>query len=99
MTMPLPRLPAPVFETVAIVGIGLIGSSIARAAVRSGAAGRIVICDCDPAALARAQALGLGAAYTASVAEATAGADLVVLCAPVGANAAIAEAMAASLKP
>jgi cyclohexadieny/prephenate dehydrogenase len=96
--MTLPRLPAPVFETVAIVGVGLIGSSIARAAVRSGAAARIVICDHDAAALARAEALGLGAAYTASVAEAAAGADLIVLCAPVGANAAIAEAMAPALK-
>jgi cyclohexadieny/prephenate dehydrogenase len=96
--MTLPRLPAPVFETVAIVGVGLIGSSIARAAARSGAAARIVICDHDAAALARAEALGLGAAYTASVAEAAAGADLIVLCAPVGANAAIAEAMAPALK-
>jgi cyclohexadieny/prephenate dehydrogenase len=96
--MTLPRLPAPVFETVAIVGVGLIGSSIARAAARSGAAARIVICDHDATALARAEALGLGAAYTASVAEAAAGADLIVLCAPVGANAAIAEAMAPALK-
>jgi cyclohexadieny/prephenate dehydrogenase len=96
--MTLPRLPAPVFDTVAIVGIGLIGSSIARAAVRSGAAARIVICDRDPDALARAEALGLGASYTASAAEAAAGADLVVLCVPVGANAAVAEAMALALK-
>ena len=97
--MTLARLPIPVFETIAIVGVGLIGSSIARAALRSGAAARIVICDRDPVALARAQSLGLGAAYTESVAEAAAGADLVVLCAPVGANAAIAQAMAPALKP
>ena len=97
--MTLARLPAPVFETVAIIGIGLIGSSIARAAMRSGAAGRIVVCDRDPDTLMRAEALGLGAVYTASPAEAAAGADLVVLCVPVGANAAVAEAMAPALKP
>ena len=97
--MTLPHLPAPVFDTVAIIGIGLIGSSIARAAMRSGAARRIVICDCDPDALGRAEALGLGAAYAASAAEAAAGADLVLLCVPVGANGAVAEAMAPALKP
>jgi cyclohexadieny/prephenate dehydrogenase len=97
--MSLARLAVPVFETVAIVGVGLIGSSIARAAARSGAAGRVVICDRDPVALARAETLGLGAAYTESVAEAAAGADLVVLCVPVGANSAVAEAMAPALKP
>ena len=97
--MTLARLAVPVFETVALIGAGLIGSSIARAAARSGAAGRVVICDRDPTVLARAEALALGAVYTGNVAEAAAGADLVVLCVPVGANAAIAAAMAASLKP
>ncbi len=96
--MPLPRLPAPIFPVVALIGIGLIGSSIARAAARSGAAGRLIICDCDDGALARATALGLGQAYTRSAAEAVAEADLVVICAPVGANAAIAESRAPSLK-
>ena len=97
--MTLPRLAQPLFPTLAVVGIGLIGSSIARAAARTGAAGRIVICDRDPQALARAEALGLGAAYTTSAQAAAAGADLVVLCVPVGANGAVAQAMAPGLKP
>ncbi len=97
--MTLPRLSAPVFDTLAIIGIGLIGSSIARAAARSGAARRIVVCDRDPEALARAEVLGLGAAYTESVADAAAGADFVILCVPVGANAVVAAAMASALKP
>ncbi len=96
--MALPRLPAPLFGTVALVGVGLIGSSIARAAARSGAAARIVICDRDAAVLARAEVLGLGQSFTADVAEAAAEADLIVLCAPVGANAEIAEAMGPTLK-
>jgi cyclohexadieny/prephenate dehydrogenase len=97
--MPLPRLPAPLVDTLALIGVGLIGSSIARAVAKSGAAARIVIHDRDPAALARAEALSLGQAYARSVAEAVADADLVILCAPVGANAALAEAMAPALKP
>jgi cyclohexadieny/prephenate dehydrogenase len=98
MTMPLPRLETPLFATVAVIGVGLIGSSIARAAAASGAAGRIVLYDRDAAALARAAELGLGRAC-ASPAEAVAEADLVMLCVPVGANAAVAEAIAPVLKP
>jgi cyclohexadieny/prephenate dehydrogenase len=86
------------FETVAILGVGLIGSSIARAAAKVGACAAIVIHDHDEVALARATALGLGQAYARSVAEAVAEADLVILCAPVGANAELAEAMAPALK-
>jgi cyclohexadieny/prephenate dehydrogenase len=95
---PLPSLPAPLFDTVAVIGVGLIGSSIARALYRTRGATRVVLHDHDPAALARAEALGLAPAYAGSVAEAVAGADLVILCAPVGANAEIAEAMAPALK-
>ena len=97
--MPLPRLPEPIFPTVALLGIGLIGSSIAHAVAKSGAAGRIVIHDRDPAALHRAKELRLGQGYPASAAEAVADADLVVFCAPVGANADLAAAVAPALKP
>jgi cyclohexadieny/prephenate dehydrogenase len=97
--MPLPRLPEPLFGTIALVGIGLIGSSIARAVAKTGAATRLVICDRDPEALARAEALGLGQIYTASVAQAAAAADLIVLCTSVGFYAELAEAMAPALKP
>jgi len=97
--MPLPRLPEPLVGTLALVGIGLIGSSVARATAQVGAAERIVICESNPDALARAEALGLGQSYTSSVAEAAAGADLIVLCTSVGAYAALAEAMAPALKP
>ena len=61
----LPPLPAPLFDTAAIVGIGLIGSSIARAVAKVGAVRRLVICDHDADALARAEALDLGQAYVA----------------------------------
>ena len=96
--VPLPRLPAPLVKTLALVGVGLIGSSIARATAKSGAAGRIVICDHDAEALARAEALGLGDAYVGEVAEAVRDADLVILCAPLGAYAEIAATMAPVLQ-
>ncbi|MDE3177393.1 MAG: prephenate/arogenate dehydrogenase family protein [Pseudomonadota bacterium] len=96
--MPLPRLPEPLIGTVALIGVGLIGSSIARALEKTGAAARVVLHDCDAAALTRAEALGLGQTYAPSIAAAVSEADLVILCAPVGANAEIAKAIAPALK-
>jgi len=55
-----PPLAAPIFERIAIVGVGLIGSSIARAARRKNAAGSIAVADASPQARGRAAALGLG---------------------------------------
>ncbi len=48
-----------VFERVAIVGIGLIGSSMALAARRGGCVGSIVAYDASPGVRARVRALGL----------------------------------------
>ncbi len=93
-----PALAQPLFERVAIIGAGLIGSSIARAARRKNVAKTIAIADCSRAALDRAAALGLGDEIAASAAEAAAGADLVILCVPVGANEALAREIAPALK-
>ncbi len=89
----------PVFERLALIGIGLIGSSIARGARAFGLARQLVICDASPQALARAAELGLGDVYEADAAKAVAGADCVILCAPVGALASIAAAVAPALQP
>jgi cyclohexadieny/prephenate dehydrogenase len=93
-----PPLAAPVFERVAIIGVGLIGSSIARAARRKAAARFIAIADIAEEARERAAALKLGDAVVASAAEAAAGADLVMLCAPVGADEALAREIGPALK-
>jgi cyclohexadieny/prephenate dehydrogenase len=93
-----PPLAEPLFDRVAIIGVGLIGSSIARAARRKGVAKRIAIADCSREALDRAAALGLGDEISASSAEAAAGADLVIFCVPVGANEAVAREIAPALK-
>jgi cyclohexadieny/prephenate dehydrogenase len=92
-------LAEPIFEELAIVGVGLIGSSIARAARRRHAARRIVLADHSVGVLERAKALGLGDVVTDDLARAVSHADCVILCAPVGANEAIARAIASALKP
>ncbi|MBI1400174.1 prephenate/arogenate dehydrogenase family protein [Hyphomonas sp.] len=74
----------PAFSRIAIVGVGLIGSSIARGAREYGAAGEIALYDADPDVRTRAGALGLGE-IAPTLEAAVAGADCVILCVPVGA--------------
>jgi len=87
------------YNRLALIGVGLIGSSIARAARRRHAARRIVLADQSVGVLERAKALSLGDIFTDDLAHAVSGADCVILCAPVGANEAIAHAIASALKP
>ena len=89
----------PLFGNVAIIGVGLIGSSIARAIRRVRASVSITLCDSSEDVLARARGLALGDAYESSVDLAVADADLVSLCVPVGANEAVAKEMRSRLKP
>ena len=88
----------PLFGRLALIGIGLIGSSIARAARAEGLVREIAISTRRPETLARAEALGLGDVYTADPAEAVRGADCVIVSVPVGASGAVAEAIAPALK-
>jgi cyclohexadieny/prephenate dehydrogenase len=88
---------APVFERLALIGAGLIGSSIARAAREYGAAGEIVLFDADPGVRARAEAIGLGR-VAPSLEAAVAGADCVILCVPVGALGAAAAGAVPAMK-
>ncbi len=88
-----------IFPRLALIGIGLIGSSIALAARRQGLVGHIAISTRRPETLAKAQELGLGDSYSLDPAVAAAGADLVIAAVPVGSSAAIAEAVAPVLKP
>ncbi|QDZ03001.1 prephenate/arogenate dehydrogenase family protein [Nitratireductor mangrovi] len=87
------------FERVALVGIGLIGSSLAHAMRRGGLAGRIAIATRSAETLKRAEELGLGDEYHADAAVAVAGADLVIVSVPVGASGAVAQTIGPALKP
>ncbi len=84
------------FATVAVIGAGLIGSSIARAAREKGACGAVRIFDASPAVRDRARALGLGHVCDTG-ADAVSGADLVILATPIGAMGAAAADVAAAL--
>ncbi|MEP9372997.1 prephenate/arogenate dehydrogenase family protein [Mesorhizobium sp. KR1-2] len=90
---------APLFEKIALVGIGLIGSSLARVIRREGLAGHVAIATRSPDTLKRAEELQLGSSYTTSAAEAVNDADLVIVSVPVGSSAAVAEEIAPTLKP
>ena len=83
----------PIFKRLCLIGIGLIGSSIALRTRRDGLAETIVVSTRSKETLARAEALGLGDVYTCDAANAVEDADCVILCAPVGAFAAIGEAI------
>jgi cyclohexadieny/prephenate dehydrogenase len=87
------------FERVALIGLGLIGSSLSHAMRRGGLARSIVGCAKSEATRATALHLGLVEQAHANAAEASAGADLVVLCVPVGACGSIAQQIASTLAP
>jgi cyclohexadieny/prephenate dehydrogenase len=87
-----------VFNRIAIIGAGLIGSSIAHAARAVGAAEAIALYDADATVRARARELGLGEICDDAESAAT-NADLILICVPVGAMAAATGAMAPALKP
>ena len=89
---------APVFEKMALLGVGLIGSSMAHAARRKGLAGKISGYTRSPTTRDLARKVGFADEICDSVADAVKDADLVVLASPVGAFAALAEAAKPHLK-
>jgi cyclohexadieny/prephenate dehydrogenase len=89
----------PLFETIALIGIGLIGSSLARVIRSEGLANHIAIATRSAATLETARQLGLGDSYFSSNADAVANADLVIVSVPVGASEAVAREIGPHLKP
>lgn len=89
----------PLVPRLAIIGAGLIGSSLARAARERHLASTIVVADQDPAVCARVRTLGFADGVTQSAAEAVEDADIVVACVPVGASGALAAEIGPHLKP
>jgi cyclohexadieny/prephenate dehydrogenase len=88
----------PLFDTIAIIGLGLIGSSIARAARAQGAVRTIVASSRSPETRQRVTKLGLADKVVETNAEAVEGADLVIVCVPVGACGAVAEEIGPHLR-
>ena len=87
------------FRHVAIIGLGLLGGSIGLA-VREHLPGVTTSgYDADPKVRERASERGLAGTIADDPAEAVRGADLVILCVPVGAMEAAASAIAPGLEP
>ncbi len=91
--------PAFLFNRVALIGTGLIGSSIARAARAQGAAGSIVATARSAATRKRVAELGIADQVVETNAAAVEGADLVIISIPVGACGPVAKEIAPHLKP
>ena len=88
-----------IYSRIAIIGIGLIGSSVALAARRAGIVDHIVGCDSDPEVAPEVKRLGLADSFTADAVEAVADADLVIMSVPVGAIGTLAAQIIPAMKP
>jgi cyclohexadieny/prephenate dehydrogenase len=88
----------PIFKKLCLIGLGLIGSSIARAARAGKAVTQIAALDSSPHVLARVRELGIADDASGDMRRALEGADLVILCVPVGAIGAVAKEIAPFLE-
>ena len=89
----------PLFNRLALIGTGLIGGSIARAARAQHAAGSIVVTSRSAETRKRVAELGFADQVVESNAAAVEGADLVIVSIPVGACGAVAKEIGPHLKP
>ena len=89
----------PLFNRLALIGMGLIGSSIARAARAAGVVRAIAASARSDATRRRVAELGIVDQVSETNAAAVAGADLVIVCVPVGQCGAVAAEIGAHLKP
>jgi len=91
--------PKTLFNRLALIGVGLIGSSIARAARAQNAVGSIVATARSPETRRRVAELDLADQVVESNAAAVEGADLVIVCIPVGACGPVAQEIGPHLAP
>jgi cyclohexadieny/prephenate dehydrogenase len=90
----------PLFRRLALIGIGLIGSSVARIAMERGDIASEVVANARTAAtLERVRTLGIAHRTEMDPVAAVEGADCVMLCAPVGAYADLAARIGPALMP
>jgi cyclohexadieny/prephenate dehydrogenase len=87
------------FATVALIGLGLIGSSIARGVREAMPGVQLRGYDSDPNVRTRAAPLGVVDVLADEPGQAVSGADLVIFCVPVGAMAEAARSIAPHLAP
>jgi cyclohexadieny/prephenate dehydrogenase len=97
--MPLKKLETPIFDTVAFVGIGLIGASMALAIRRAGLAKTLKATSRRQETLDTALSLNIVDEASTDMGRIVKDADLVMICVPVGACGKVAETIAPHLKP
>jgi prephenate dehydrogenase len=90
---------APRCETLAVLGVGLIGGSLAIALRRAGFCSRIVGCGRSRDNLEQAVALGVIDAWSTDPAEAVADAELVFVAVPLGSMRGVFEQIAPAISP
>ncbi len=88
----------PIFGRLALIGVGLIGSSIARAARATGAVRSIAATAQSGATRRRVAELGIADQVAETNAAAVEGADFVIVCVPVGQCGAVAQEIGPRLK-
>lgn len=86
------------FEKIALIGIGLIGSSLAHVIRREKLGEKVAISTRSEATLKRAEELNLGDEYHLDASEIVKDANLIIVCTPVGACESVAKLIAANLK-
>lgn len=89
----------PLFDRITIIGLGLIGGSVARAARENRLAGRIVGCDISDVALAYASSHGMIDEASIEPRKACAGSSVVILAVPPSALEGVARAIGPLLAP
>jgi cyclohexadieny/prephenate dehydrogenase len=88
-----------IFEQVTIIGMGLIGSSIARSIRRGTVVKRIVAVDANVDVCKAVNELGLADEVTSNTRRSVLGSDLVIIAVPVGAYSAVAGEIGPALRP
>jgi cyclohexadieny/prephenate dehydrogenase len=91
--------PAPLFNRLTLIGVGLIGGSIARAARALGIVETIVATSRSQPTRKRIEQLAIVDSVVDTAADAVADADLVIVCVPIGACGAVAQEIGPHLKP
>lgn len=92
--------PTPLFDTLVVIGPGLIGASVLHRARRDKTiARRLIAVDINPAFRERVRELGIADEVTGDAAAAVADADCVMLCVPVGAMGEVAATIIPAMKP
>lgn len=87
------------FQEIVIIGMGLIGGSLALALKKSGYAGKIIGCDVSRATLVEAKGMGIIDAYYENLKEAVKNVDLIIMAVPVGYYAEIFQEIASCISP